>query len=662
MQPGKPPHRSSSTTALAVGLAAALVSAACGGDDDVTLPVEDHCNPLGVNHCMTGWPSAVFEVADATSATGRRLAIPAGTLPTNASLYPIDPADWNRADGFSPAAPILMSFPGGVAADNLVDQDHFDDSLSDASPTVIVDMETGERIAHFAELDAPAAATPDRQALYLRPAQRLASGRRYAVALKQTLRRQDGTALPRPEGFQALLDGTVTTHPLLEAYRPRFGAVLAALADAGVAQDQLLVAWDFTTASDEFLLADPLTARDRAVAALDATPQTFEVFGEELLDEGTATKYVGEFDAPLFLTNGGAYAVETVIARDADGRPAVQGTYRVPFTAVVPGCARTALAPVGIMIYGHGLMGEHNQAASGSVRAAARAACVISIGTDMRGMSSPDIGAIARALTDFNNADEVYEVLVQGLINHVALTRVAQTTMAQQLFVDDPDGPGGEPARSLVDPGNVVYYGLSQGGIFGTSVVALDPAIERGVVGVGGANYSLMLERSSDWPTYRTILLGAYDDTLDMVLLINLMQMRWDKTEGSGYAHLVLTGDKLGTGPNQLLMHMGLGDDEVPNLASYWQARTMGIPLLTPSPDAPWGIPAMDGPLTGSALVVYDGGAPAPPSANVPAPTTGAHYVTREHAASWRQIATFFATGTIVNECDGACECPTACE
>ena len=63
-------------------VAAALVAAAlaaCGGNKN--LPVAADCNPLGINHCMTPWPSSAFEVDDATTATGRRLAIPAGTLP-----------------------------------------------------------------------------------------------------------------------------------------------------------------------------------------------------------------------------------------------------------------------------------------------------------------------------------------------------------------------------------------------------------------------------------------------------------------------------------------------------------------------------------------------------------------------------------------------------
>jgi hypothetical protein len=640
---------------LSLGLSALL--AACGGED--SFPVEDQCNPLGTNHCMTPWPASAFEVADDATATGRRLAIPDGTLPTNLSGRQVDPALWNQADGFSPAAPMIVSFPGGISGEGLVRQDDFDASLTDASPTIIVDMTTGERVAHFAELDAPAASTPDRQGLYLRPAKRLVGGHRYAVAIKDSLRAPGGGALPRSAGFQALLDGAPSSHPLLEAMRPRFPEVLEALEAAGVPRDQLVLAWDFTVASDEFITRDALAMRDRALAAVEATPSTFEVVTDEPVDDGTVIRrrILGTFTAPLFLTKEGRYVPDTVVARDDDGLPALQGTYDVEFTAIVPACAYDAPAPVGIMVYGHGLMGSHDQVGSGAIRETAAAACVVTIGTDMRGMSSRDLPNVASTLADLSRGEQVFEVLVQGLVNHVTLIEAARGAMAEQLFVDD-------AGASLVDPSKVYYYGLSQGHIFGTSVIAYAPQIQRGVIGVGGGNYSMMLERSSDWPTYKTIVQGNYPDPLDLTVLINLMQMRWDKTETAGITHLALQGEPLGVQPKQILLHMGMSDNEVPNISTHWQARTMGIPVLTPSPEQPWGLETVaDEITTGSGLVIWrDEDAAVPPMENVPAPDTGAHYVTREQPASRRQIDTFFRTGVIVNECDGACECPTSCQ
>jgi hypothetical protein len=72
----------------------------------------------------------------------------------------LDPAPYNRNDGFSPTVQILMNFPGGV---DLVRSDvarldpatgNFDmRSLERDHPTVLLDAETGERILHFVEND-----------------------------------------------------------------------------------------------------------------------------------------------------------------------------------------------------------------------------------------------------------------------------------------------------------------------------------------------------------------------------------------------------------------------------------------------------------------------------------------------------------------------------
>jgi hypothetical protein len=514
-------------------------------------------------------------------------------------------------------------------------------------------MDTGERVAHFAEVDLAAAATPDRQALYLRPAARLIGGHRYAVGLKTTLKRKDGADLPRPPGFQALVDGTRTTHPLLEAMRPRFGDVLAALANAGAPEEQLLLAWDFTVDSDAFVRRDMTAARDRAVAALEGYTQQFTILTDAPIDDGSQIKrkITGTYDAPLFLTNDGKFVDGTIIARDADGLPAFQKMYPSPFTAIVPACAYTSAQPVGMIIYGHGLLGQADQVASGAVRSTAADLCMVIVGTDMRGMSSPDIGAVASALTNLTHSDEVFEVQEQGIVNHIALVRAMKTTMAQQLFVDAANGN-----KVLVDPDKVYYYGLSQGGIFGATVMAYDPNLTRGVLGVGAANYSLMLERSADWPTYKSIMQNAYPDPLDVVLDMNLMQNRWDKTEAAGVADVLTQG--VGTPAKQILLQIALGDEQVPNLASEWEARTAGLPVLAPSVNVGWGLTPMTTPLaSGSALVYYDGGAPAPPITNVPAPDTGQHDLTRNQPAAKRQMGTFYATGMIVDECTDAGPC-----
>jgi len=632
--------------------------AACSSD--VSLPMKGNCNPLGANHCMTPWPSSVFEVDDPSSETGRRLAIPEGTLPANFDDSAIDPAGWNIADGFSPAAPIVLSFPGGVSTDGLPPIDDMDPSLAPDSPTVILDMTTGERVAHFAEVDVPADGTPDSQALFLRPAARLTGGHRYAVAITKSVKAKDGSDLKVPPGFAALRDGRKTDHALLEAARPRLDEALDALEAAGYPASDLVVAWDFTVASDSFIHRDMIAARDRVVAALDSHPITYTITADAPINDGSVIRrqISGTLDAPLILTQDGAFGAGTVVARDADGLPAVQGFYQIPFNAIVPECAYTASAPVGMVIYGHGLLGNSGQTTGGVQQTTASELCVVFVGTDMRGMSDRDVPAVARALNDATHADEVMEVLEQGLVNHVTLVRAMRTTFAQTLFVDAANGN-----KPLVDPTKVYYYGLSQGAIFGTAVMAYEPTMTRAALGVGAANYSMMLDRSADWPTYRVILQGGYPDLLDDQLVLNLIQMRWDKTEGAGVANSVLAGTPTGTPPKQLLMQLALSDEQVPNVATYWEARTMGVPVMGPTPTTPWGLTVQQAPLAAgqSALVIEDGGAPPAPLTNTPATSLSPsmHDLTRNQPASRRQIGVFYSTGTIVNECAGACTCQT---
>ncbi|HEY0255264.1 MAG TPA: hypothetical protein VGC41_27235, partial [Kofleriaceae bacterium] len=560
------------------------------------------------------------------------------------------------ADGFSPAAPMVMSFPGGVSPDGLPPFDNMDVSLGPDSPTVLIDMTAGNtRVAHFAEVDAQAESTPDSQALFIRPSQRLVGGHRYAVAITSKVKAKDGSELPIPSGFAALRDGKHTDHALLETERPRLKEALDALDDAGFAASDLVVAWDFTVASDDFIHRDMIAARDRTIAALDQHPIAFTIATDEQVDDGTQIKrkITGTLDAPLFLSNDGKFNPGVVITRDADDLPAQQGWYQIPFTAIVPACAYTSLATVPMVIYGHGLMGSSNETAGGVQSKTAQEDCLVFVGTDMRGMSTGDLANVVNTLNDMNNADQVFEVLEQGIVNHITLVRAMRTTFAQQLFVDG--------QKSLVDPTKVYYYGLSQGAIFGTAVMAYEPTIQRAVLGVGGANYSMLLDRSADWPMYRTILNGGYNDPLDDTLVMGLTQMRWDKVEGSGVVNSVLTGSPTAPIAKQLLMEIALSDEQVPNLGSYWQARSMGIPVLGPTPVTPWGLTVASSPLDvgASAILIMDGGAPAPPSTNVPAPKVdpSMHDLTRTQAATRRQIKQFFETGQIVNECAGVCTC-----
>ena len=85
-----------------------MAVAACGGDGDDGGPegIADACNPLGGVSCLLPWPSAAFLAEDATTATGVRLSLDVAGMPINVDGKPVEPAFFNRFDGFPPSAPI----------------------------------------------------------------------------------------------------------------------------------------------------------------------------------------------------------------------------------------------------------------------------------------------------------------------------------------------------------------------------------------------------------------------------------------------------------------------------------------------------------------------------------------------------------------------------
>jgi hypothetical protein len=482
---------------------------------------------------------------------------------------------------------------------------------------------------------------------------------RYAVAIKKTLKAANGGELPIPDGFQAILDGETTRHPLLEKIRPRYTDIFAALEAHGIHKTDVVLAWDFTTRSRTQVQSDLYHARSSAMPLMgtNGSALAYEVTNTEVPgDTRIAFRYDGTFDAPLFLDNVPGTAPNTQLLRDASGYPKANGLYRVPFTAIVPACALNSPTPVPIILYGHGLMGASDQVASGGMRAAAAEICAVGIGTDMRGMSEADVTNVALALNDGNDGHLIFDVLVQGMMNHIALVQIAKGPMsaAGGLFRRNGDQP-------MVDTSKVYYYGISQGGIMGTTVCAIDPVIKRCVVQVGAVNYSMLLERSADWPQYQVILQGGYGSPLLSALMINLMQQEWDRTEPVAVADVITGTGFPDTPPKQVFMQIGIADDQVPNVGSELQARTMGIPVITPTPYTPYGL--TEATTAPSGLVIYDFGLGSTiPLTNTPPPRNDVHGSIRNKKATTDMMKHFYETGEIINMCTApkGCDCTVA--
>jgi hypothetical protein len=310
---------------------------------------------------------------------------------------------------------------------------------------------------------------------------------------------------------------------------------------------------------------------------------------------------------------------------DADGVPQQNGTYDANFDCMIPRSAVDGVdpPPARASLYGHGLLGRAAEVVSEPQKTLGNVHNIASCATDEIGLSNADIPNTIGILSNLNRFPELADRLQQGLLNEIYLGRLMINTV-DGFAVDPAFKVGGD---YVIDPSHLYYNGNSQGAIEGGALTAISPDLTRASLGVGGMNYSVLLNRSKDFDQYKLFLNPAYPDELERPLVLSLIQMLWDRGESNGYAHR-LTDDPLpNTPPHAVLMNIGLGDQQVTNFQAEVMARTVGArvhdPVLQPGRwpgyEVAWGIPPIGSyPYTGSALVYWDSGPPRPNDLNPP--------------------------------------------
>ncbi len=251
-------------------------------------------------------------------------------------------------------------------------------------------------------------------------------------------------------------------------------------------------------------------------------------------DDGT-TRVEGTFTGPSYLTGDGGPG--TRLNLGPDHLPERNGTRAVPFVCTVP---EDAAEPSRAGLYGHGLLGEGAQANSSYVRALAAEHDMTFCGVDYIGMADEDLPAVATILQDLSRFAILPDRNQQGLLNFMILGRLLTSPEGLVTHAAFQHGDG-SPA---VDGSDLTYYGLSQGGIMGGALVAVNPDLTRGVLGVPGMNYSTLLHRSVDFDPFFGLLAAGYPSALDRMLMLSVIQMLWDRGEGNGYANH-MTADPL---------------------------------------------------------------------------------------------------------------------
>lgn len=606
------------------------------------------CDPLVPSYCAAPFPSNVFTVEDANTATGRRVEMAEELMPADGSGNRPDPAPWNALDGFSPGIAISTHFPDvtpdSLTASNVATAITIERSLEDDSPTVLLNAATGERVPHWVDLDATGSDDGNRMFM-LRPAVRLDDGTRYIVAIRGLVD-GDGNPIAATEGFAALRDRTPSDDAAINDRRPLYGDIFIHTTEAGIERDDLQLAWDFSTSSSENNTAWMVHMRDEAFELIGADGPSYSITSvdDNWDKEGLiAHRIYLDMEVPMYLDQADPLAS---LQYGDDGMPEPNGTAMFEVEILIPASAQTT--PVRPLQYGHGLLGSKEQIESGHFRQFINDYGYALFSVDFIGFASDDELFIGAMLGNgsFHQFKQVIDRQHQGMLNSLVAMRMMLTS-----FAADPN------YGSLIDNSDGYYLGISQGGIYGPSYMALSTDITRGAFGVPGMPYNVLLSRSVDFDIFFDILRASFTDSRDHMMLLNLAQMQWDRMEPTGYVPHLLTNTFPGTEPKEVLIRAAVGDHQVTNYGAHIMTRSLNIPHLDTGVRDIWGLESEAGPIAGSAYVEYDFGLRPDPVDNTPQRACeDPHGKVRRLDEARQQLDTFFRTGSIENTCENG-EC-----
>ena len=586
-------------------------------------------------------------------------------MPANKDGVHLDARPYQASDGFSPGQTILVRVPGldnpeALRRTAAAPINHIGRYRRRNAPVVVIDARTGRRWPIWVEIDSNAD-SPAETLLEIHPAKNFDARHRYIVALRN-LKNRRGREITAPAGFRFYRDRLPSRKRVINKRRGDFENIFGKLRRAGIDRDELYLAWDFTVASDENNARRLLFMRNQVFAALgdtdlddgvptggtvpfaidpvSADPATsgivnFAPCGADGCQAGEnadlARRVRGTFTVPCYLTNACAPPARFILG--ADGNPTLQGSYAANFDCVIPRTAPdAATVPAGRrpLLFGHGLLGRATEAIDDPQGTLARAHGFVICATDQIGLTANDIPNTIGILGDLGRFPELTDTVQQGLLNELLLGRLMirpSGFASSAAFQVDPSD-GGSP--STIDPSNLYYKGTSLGGIAGGALTAIAPDFTRAVLDVPAMNFSVLLPRSVDFGTYALVFEPAYSDEMARPLILDLIQMLWDRSETNGYAHRMTDDPFPDTPPHEVLMHIAFGDHQVTPWQADVEARTIGAsahaPVVYdgrwPGVDPLWGIPRITSyPFADSAIVYWDSGPtrpnPAPPPAQI---------------------------------------------
>ena len=639
--------------AIALFLTLCIGAASCGSDAEPPLEGLATCDNLDESTCLFPFPSDFFRREGGPH--GQRFHLDFGpSMPKNADTGEAMSAEaFQVNDGYPIVPAITFVLPGATLAGAPPLED-IAASLRPESRTLVVDADTGELAAHWAELDYLAEDAGQR-VIQLRLANALAHDRRYVVVVRGLVG-DDGKPVSAPRGFAALRDRTKARLAGIEERRAHFDEkVFPVIERLGIPRAEVQLAWDFTTTTEDGSLGRLLAMRDRLYEAIgDAGPEY--VVDQVVTDpdgaDGPIAKIIeATAKVPSFMLPQEPGKPRR-LRFDAGGLPAIEGVETVKFRVQVPRIATTSPSKLAVVQYGHGFLGSDDEANNGWLRSWANQRGFLILSSDMQGMNTPaGVAWFVSLPRDATNISHIAEEPLQGVINHLALQRVMKGR-----FLADPNVQRAGTTEPLYDPARLYYHGNSQGGTMGNLVVLPSRDVTRAVLGVPGVSIGFILARASQWQEMSSTISRGYPDPFEFAAIMALVQIGWDKADGINFAPR--WSSLPNTPPKTVLLQTGLEDSQVNNDVTRLLARLYQAKLVAPAPRKIFGLEEAPAPITGAnAYQEIDFGVAPRAKTNRPAAKeTDTHGLPRKTPKIQDQAWHFLETGEVTATCDGVCD------
>lgn len=462
-------------------------------------------------------------------------------FPTNSPLVEQYRMDAEKLDGFGLNGAIFARFSDAIDETSLPDPAA---SMMPGASVYLVNPMTGERVPIIAHFRADRTNTIGINRLAVRPVPGfgLDEGTTYALVITDRVKDMAGKPVEATSEFRTTLANAEWYAPLRDYLDQPGDDERKDVISAAVFTTQHATNVALAIRTAIFATPAPVAA---GIAADPNPPAQYTIF-------------TGTYTAPNFQTGDVPYSSSGgEIQVGSDGAAIVQRPAEpMRFALMVPSGAVPANG-FPICVYAHGTGGDYRSFIDDGTGARLAAQGIATISTDqvLHGPRNPG-GDPEVAFFNFSNPYAGRDNALQGAADAWSQMRLA-------LGMSFADG-----ARTIkFDPGNLFFFGHSQGGLTGPPFIAFEPSLKGAVLsGTGGILYLSMLYKTAPVSFPELISAITRDNPTDEDNpTLALAQMWIERSDGANYAKLLVRHPPAGNGPKNIFQTEGYTDTYAPN-------------------------------------------------------------------------------------------------